>query len=89
MGKAEIEQKVATRLGHGGVCGEFGSRRPSTAVGWAAAARRGRPRALVFEPKSWCLMDEPLGALDKNLREEMQYEIKHIHENVSASPWSM
>ena len=26
-------------------------------------------------------MDEPLGALDKNLREEMQYEIKHIHES--------
>jgi putative spermidine/putrescine transport system ATP-binding protein len=25
-------------------------------------------------------MDEPLGALDKNLREEMQYEIKHLHE---------
>ena len=30
-------------------------------------------------------MDEPLGALDKNLREEMQYEIKHIHENLGVS----
>ena len=27
-------------------------------------------------------MDEPLGALDKQLREQMQYEIKHIHENL-------
>ena len=30
-------------------------------------------------------MDEPLGALDKNLREEMQYEIKHIHENLGVT----
>ena len=27
-------------------------------------------------------MDELLGALDKKLREQMQYEIKHIHENI-------
>jgi len=32
----------------------------------------------VFEPKL-VLMDEPLGALDKQLREQMQYEIKRIH----------
>ena len=30
-------------------------------------------------------MDEPLGALDKQLREQMQYEIKHIHENLGVS----
>jgi putative spermidine/putrescine transport system ATP-binding protein len=30
-------------------------------------------------------MDEPLGALDKNLRESMQYEIKHIHENIGVT----
>lgn len=35
-------------------------------------------RALVFEP-ALVLMDEPLGALDKQLREQMQYEIKRIH----------
>ena len=44
-------------------------------------------RALVFEPQL-VLMDEPLGALDKQLREEMQYEIKHIHENLGVSPSS-
>lgn len=30
-------------------------------------------------------MDEPLGALDKKLREEMQIEIKHIHENLGIT----
>jgi len=40
--------------------------------------------ALVFDP-AVVLMDEPLGALDKNLRESMQYEIKHIHENIGVT----
>ena len=41
-------------------------------------------RSLVFEPRL-VLMDEPLGALDKNLREQMQYEIKHIHEKIGIT----
>ncbi len=41
-------------------------------------------RSLVFNP-DLVLMDEPLGALDKNLREQMQYELKHIHENLGLT----
>jgi spermidine/putrescine ABC transporter ATP-binding subunit len=41
-------------------------------------------RALVSHPRL-LLMDEPLGALDKKLREQMQVEIKRIHRNVGTT----
>ena len=41
-------------------------------------------RALVFEPKL-VLMDEPLGALDKQLREHMQIEIKALHRRLGVT----
>ena len=41
-------------------------------------------RAIVIKP-SLLLMDEPLGALDKNLRKEMQAQIKELHKNINAT----
>jgi len=41
-------------------------------------------RAIVFKPRI-VLMDEPLSALDKNLREQMQVEIRHLHRQIGAT----
>jgi spermidine/putrescine ABC transporter ATP-binding subunit len=41
-------------------------------------------RAIVFKPKI-LLMDEPLGALDKKLRDHMRLEIKHLQESLDIT----
>ncbi|MBH66751.1 MAG: spermidine/putrescine ABC transporter ATP-binding protein [Rhodospirillaceae bacterium] len=82
ISKSETEEKVKNILDMVEL-GQFASRRPAQLSG-GQQQRIALARALVFEP-DLVLMDEPLGALDKNLREQMQYEIKHIHENLGMT----
>ena len=82
MDKAEIEQRVQRALDMVQL-GPFGGRRPMQLSG-GQQQRVAVARALVFDPKL-VLMDEPLGALDKQLREQMQFEIKHIHDNLGIT----
>ncbi len=63
--------------------GDFAKRRPAQLSG-GQQQRIALARSLVFEPQL-VLMDEPLGALDKQLREHMQYEIKHLHEKLGVT----
>ena len=82
MDKSEREQRVKRALDMVQL-GAFSDRRPAQLSG-GQAQRVAVARSLVFDP-DLVLMDEPLGALDKNLREQMQYEIKHIHENLGLT----
>jgi len=82
QGKSEREANVKKALDMVQM-GEFGGRRPAQLSG-GQQQRIALARALVFEPEL-VLMDEPLGALDKQLREHMQYEIKHIHDRLGVT----
>lgn len=79
---AEIDKKVAKALDMVQL-GEFGSRYPQQLSG-GQQQRIALARALVFDPEL-ILMDEPLGALDKQLREHMQLEIKRIHQELGVT----
>jgi putative spermidine/putrescine transport system ATP-binding protein len=75
IGKSEREKQVKIALDRVQM-GDFGGRRPAQLSG-GQQQRVALARALVFEPEL-VLMDEPLGALDKQLRETLQFEITHL-----------
>ena len=61
----------------------YGNRYPKQLSG-GQQQRVALARSIIFKPPV-LLMDEPLGALDKKLREHMQIEIKHLHEELGLT----
>ncbi len=82
VGKSERDERVKKVLDMVQM-GDFGGRRPAQLSG-GQQQRIALARALVFEAEL-VLMDEPLGALDKQLREHMQFEIKAIADNLGIT----
>jgi putative spermidine/putrescine transport system ATP-binding protein len=80
--KAEIERRVAQALAQVRLDG-FGERLPKQLSG-GQQQRVALARATVFDPEL-LLLDEPLSALDRKLRVEMQAEIKHAHANLGKT----
>ena len=82
LSKTDIAERVKRVLGMVQL-DSFASRYPAQLSG-GQQQRVALARALVFQPQL-VLMDEPLGALDKQLREHMQMEIKHIHQRLGVT----
>jgi len=82
MDRATREAKVKQALDMVQM-GKFGDRYPTQLSG-GQQQRVALARTLVFDPQL-VLMDEPLGALDKQLREHMQLELKALHKRLGVT----
>ena len=78
----ELEQRVAAALATVQLEG-YGPRRIDQLSG-GQRQRVALARAIVFEPRI-VLMDEPLSALDKQLRERMQIELRQLHDKLGTT----
>ncbi|MFT4193220.1 ABC transporter ATP-binding protein [Ottowia sp.] len=77
-----IQQEVAKALATVKLDG-FAQRKPAQLSG-GQQQRVALARAIVFEP-AILLLDEPLGALDKNLREDLQFELRQLHHTLGIT----
>ncbi|WP_395541250.1 ABC transporter ATP-binding protein [Neotabrizicola sp. sgz301269] len=82
MGSTEIAERVKRALALVRLEG-FEDRMPANMSG-GQQQRVALARALVYDPPV-LLMDEPLSALDKKLREEIQFEIRRIHQETGVT----
>lgn len=82
VSRAEIEERVRRVLDIVQLSG-LGDRQVDQLSG-GQKQRVALARAIIFEPRV-VLMDEPLSALDKKLREHMQIEVRHLHQRLGMT----
>jgi putative spermidine/putrescine transport system ATP-binding protein len=82
FGRSELNERVRRALDVVQLS-DFGDRQVDQLSG-GQRQRVALARAIIFEPRI-LLMDEPLSALDKKLREQMQIEVRHLHQRLGIT----